>query len=67
MYLLTIRDGLHTRHIGPYPSPSQAAEQLDVLLAQCGAHAHWQIHELEEPPDRLSLTERSPRPSGVAA
>jgi hypothetical protein len=36
MYLLTIRDGLHTRHIGPYASPRQAADQLDLLLAQCG-------------------------------
>lgn len=67
MYLLTIRAGLHTRHIGPYASPGQAAEQLDLLLAQCGEHAHWQIHELESPPDRLSLTERVVRPTGLAA
>ena len=49
MYLLTIRDGLQTRHIGPYGSPAQAAEDLDALLAQCGERAHWQIHELEAP------------------
>lgn len=59
MYLLTIRDGLHTRHIGPYESPAQAADDLDGLLAQCGERAHWQIHELESPGslvgDRQSL------------
>jgi hypothetical protein len=49
MYLLTIRDGLHTRHIGPFESPSQASEQLDQLLAQCSDRANWQIHALEPP------------------
>ncbi|MFN9695221.1 MAG: hypothetical protein ACK52U_05850 [Synechococcaceae cyanobacterium] len=49
MYLLTIRDGLHTRHIGPYASPKQAADQLDALLARCGERARWQIHALESP------------------
>jgi hypothetical protein len=72
MYLLTIRDGLHTRHIGPYASPSQAADQLDMLLDQCGERAHWQIHELEAPPGRVFLSEGSstdqPRNgSGLAA
>jgi hypothetical protein len=47
MYLLTIRDGLQTRHIGPYATPAAAADQLDQLLASCSEHAHWQIHELE--------------------
>jgi len=54
MYLLTIRDGLQTRHIGPYASPAQAADDLDGLLAQCGERAHWQIHELEAPGRRFS-------------
>ena len=49
MYLLTIRDGLQTRHIGPYGSPAQAADDLDGLLAECGERAHWQIHGLEAP------------------
>ncbi|MFN9619087.1 MAG: hypothetical protein ACK55X_05170 [Synechococcaceae cyanobacterium] len=49
MYLLTIRDGLQTRHIGPYPSPAAVADQLDQVLATCGERAHWQIHELEPP------------------
>jgi hypothetical protein len=49
MYLLTIRDGLQTRHIGPYASPKQAADQLDALLASCGERARWQIHALESP------------------
>lgn len=49
MYLLTIRDGLKTRHIGPYASPKQAADQLDALMASCGDRARWQIHALEAP------------------
>ncbi|MEB3263206.1 MAG: hypothetical protein VKJ66_02415 [Synechococcus sp.] len=49
MYLLTIRDGLQTRHIGPYESPKQAADDLDRLLACCGERARWQIHALESP------------------
>ena len=49
MYLLTIRDGLQTRHIGPYESPSRAVDELDALLASCGERARWQIHELEAP------------------
>jgi hypothetical protein len=49
MYLLTIRDGLQTRHIGPYESPRQAADDLDHLLAGSGDRARWQIHELESP------------------
>ncbi|MCH9714541.1 MAG: hypothetical protein K0U63_08350 [Cyanobacteria bacterium] len=53
MYLLTIRDGLHTRHIGPYDSPKQAADDLDRLLGQCGERARWQIHALESPADVL--------------
>ncbi|MFM7393639.1 MAG: hypothetical protein ACKO22_04570 [Cyanobium sp.] len=49
MYLLTIRDGLQTRHIGPFASTVQAAAHLDQLLVACGDRAHWQIHELEAP------------------
>jgi hypothetical protein len=49
MYLLTIRDGLHTRHIGPYATTQQAADHLDLLLSHCGERVHWQIHELESP------------------
>lgn len=49
MYLLTIRDGLHTRHIGPYATTQQAADHLDLLLPHCGERVHWQIHELEYP------------------
>ncbi|MBM5809698.1 MAG: hypothetical protein FJ051_07770, partial [Cyanobacteria bacterium M_surface_9_m1_291] len=45
----TIRDGLQTRHIGPYESPKQAADDLDRLLALCGERARWQIHALESP------------------
>jgi len=53
MYLLTIRDGLVTRHIGPYESPKQASDDLDRLLAQFGDRARWQIHALEQPADVL--------------
>lgn len=53
MYLLTIREGLHTRHIGPYGTPKQAADDLDRLLAQCGDRARWQIHALESPAELL--------------
>lgn len=49
LYLLTIRDGLHTRHVGPYPSPKQAADDLDRLLPLCTERARWQIHALEDP------------------
>ena len=67
MYLLTIRDGLKTRHIGPYASPKQAADQLDALLARCGDRARWQIHALEAPSlDAEAPREGSPR-SAVAA
>ena len=53
MYLLTIRDGLVTRHIGPYESPKQASDDLDRLLEQFGERARWQIHALEAPRDVL--------------
>lgn len=49
MYVLTIRDGLHTRHIGPYETPKQAADQLEHWLSPLGDRPHWQIHQLEAP------------------
>ncbi|MBE9154176.1 hypothetical protein IQ216_11355 [Cyanobium sp. LEGE 06143] len=49
MYLLTIREGLQTRHIGPYASPKQAADDLDRLLPYCSNRARWLIHALEAP------------------
>ena len=49
MYLLTIRDGLQTRHVGPYPSPKQASDDLDRLLPLCAERARWQIYALEAP------------------
>lgn len=68
MYLLTIRDGLQTRHIGPYASPKQAADQLDALLARCGERARWQIHALESPATAVESTRQGPaRPTAVAA
>ncbi|MEB3168254.1 MAG: hypothetical protein ACKN89_01940 [Cyanobium sp.] len=61
MYLLTIRDGLKTRHIGPYASPKQAADQLDALLARCGDRARWQIHALEAPSQAQGQDGEPPR------
>jgi hypothetical protein len=49
MYLLTIRDGLQTRHIGPYQSPKQASDDLERLMPECADRARWQIHSLESP------------------
>ncbi len=57
MYLLTIKDGLITRHIGPYSSPKQASDDLEKVLASCSERARWQIHALESP-TRLSFAER---------
>ena len=51
MYLLTIKDGLVTRHVGPYPSPKQASDDLDRVLISCSDRARWQIHALECPGD----------------
>ena len=49
MYLLTIKDGLVTRHVGPYPSTRQASDDLDRVLATCSERARWQIPALECP------------------
>jgi hypothetical protein len=67
MYLLTIRDGLHTRHIGPYESPKQAADQIDQWLEVCGQRAHWQIHVLESPSSLPGQSASSEGPPAVAA
>ena len=57
MYLLTVKDGLVTRHIGPYSSPRQASNDLARVLSSCTERAHWQIHALENPLQR-SFSER---------
>jgi len=62
MYLLTIRDGLVTRHIGPYASPKQASDDLDRLLQRFGERARWQIHALEAPDDLLATDDTGNRP-----
>ncbi|MFN5194393.1 MAG: hypothetical protein ACK5E6_08195 [Cyanobacteriota bacterium] len=54
MYLLTIRDGLQTRHVGPYESTQQAADDLERLLALCGDRARWQIHALQSPAELVA-------------
>ncbi|QEY33179.1 hypothetical protein EVJ50_13980 [Synechococcus sp. RSCCF101] len=55
MYVLTIREGLVTRHFGPYESPKQASDDIDALLCGCGERARWQIHELEAPPSAKTM------------
>lgn len=55
MYLLTIKDGLGTRHIGPYASPKHASDDLDRVLETCSERARWQIHALETPDRTLEL------------
>ena len=55
MYLLTIKDGLGTRHIGPYASPKHASDDLDRVLETCSERARWQIHALETPDRSLEL------------
>jgi hypothetical protein len=67
MYLLTIRDGLQTRHIGPYSTPQDAAAQLDQLLLHAGERARWQIHELESPAELLAATPPPAAAKHVAA
>ena len=57
MYLLTVKDGLVTRHIGPYTSPQHASDDLGRVLAVCSERARWQIHALESPVQR-SLSDR---------
>ena len=64
MYLLTIREGLATRYIGPYESPKHAADDLDRLLESCDDRARWQIHELQSP---AVLNDRSPEAEAVVA
>ena len=49
MYLLTIKDGLGTRHVGPYPTPKHASDDLDRVLSSSSSRARWQIHALETP------------------
>ena len=67
MYVLTIRDGLQTRHVGPYATPQQAAQDVDRFVAIHGDRVHWQIHELE-PPSELLLDPQTPtRPRAAAA
>lgn len=68
MYLLTIRDGLNTRHVGPYLSPKLASDDLDSLLPLCGERARWQIHALESPGELMaSLGAGAVRTAIVAA
>lgn len=70
MYLLTIRDGLQTRHIGPYESPARAAADLEALLGPSRERARWWIHELESPVNAERSGEqeqRGDRPAALAA
>ena len=57
MYLLTVKDGLVTRHVGPYATPKLASDDLERVLTSCSDRARWQIHALESP-RALSFSER---------
>ena len=57
MYLLTIKDGLVSRYIGPYATPQQASKDLQRVLSDCSDRARWQIHALEAP-EGQSFAER---------
>ena len=57
MYLLTVKDGLVTRYVGPYSSPQHASDDLGRVLAACSDRARWQIHALESP-TRKSFSDR---------
>ena len=57
MYLLTLKDGLVTRHVGPYLTPKDASDDLERVLSSCSDRARWQIHALESPRER-SFQER---------
>ena len=57
MYLLTVKDGLLTRYVGPYASPKLASDDLESVLATCSDRARWQIHALESP-QSFSFSER---------
>ena len=52
MYLLTVKDGLNTRHVGPYLTPKQASDDLERVLGTASERARWQIHLLEKPRER---------------
>ena len=63
MYLLTVKDGLVTRHIGPYMTPKNASEDLGRVLSNCSERAKWQIHALESPGQSSFADRRSERDS----
>ncbi len=52
MYLLTVKDGLVTRYVGPYATPQKASDDLERVLSSCSGRANWQIHALESPTQR---------------
>ena len=57
MYLLTIKDGLETRHIGPYLTTKMASDDLQRVLSNFSERARWKIHALESP-SRRSWSDR---------
>ncbi len=67
MYLLTVKDGLMTRHVGPYQSPKHASDDLDRVLSACTDRARWQIHALEAPHKRTFIERIEERESAFTA
>ena len=70
MYLLTVKDGLVTRYVGPYATPKKASDDLERVLSSCSDRARWQIHALESPEQRSfyeRMTEREQAYSAAAS
>ena len=67
MYLLTVKDGLVTRHVGPYATPKQASDDLERVLSSCTERAHWQIHALESPMEHLFTDRLIERECSISA
>ena len=67
MYLLTVKDGLVTRYVGPYVTPKNASDDLDRVLANCSERAKWQIHALESPNQSSFIDRRNERDRLITA
>ena len=67
MYLLTVKDGLVTRYVGPYVTPKNASDDLGRVLANCSERAKWQIHALESPKQNSFADRRNQRDSWFTA
>ena len=67
MYLLTVKDGLVTRYIGPYSTPQKASDDLERVLSSCTDRVNWQIHALEAPFQGVFKEKLDSRTNAIAA